>query len=224
MSSFVFMKLLETSAKRYDLGMRIVSLGRIGTIYREVAERVVAGSSVLEIGCGTGAVAALLLDKGCTVTGIDRSPQMLEQARRKLAAPLSDGRLRLHEVAVTGIDRVLAGQTFDYVVCCLVLSELSQAEERYALDQACRMLRPGGVLIVADEVAPTTRLGRLWYQAQRIPLLALTYAITQTSTHHTRELPEKLNQRGLADIGVQAWHGGSFQIVEGTKCLQQAPA
>ncbi|GIH03478.1 hypothetical protein Rhe02_15450 [Rhizocola hellebori] len=202
----------------------MISLGRIGRLYRQVADRVNEGSEVLEIGCGTGAVTSLLLARRCTVTGVDRSKQMLDVARRKLAPELGTGRLELHELNITGLDRVLAGRSFDFVVCCLVLSELSKAEERFALDEAYRLLRPGGTLIVADEVAPAARLSRLWYQLQRLPLMALTYAVTQTTTHHTEDLAEKLGQRGLEHVGVESFHGGSFHIVRGSKCLQQAAA
>src|SRR5688500_17067651 len=105
------MKLLETSAGRYDLGMKMVSLGRIGKLYQRVAEQVTAGGAVLEIGCGTGAVTSLLLKRGCTVTGIDRSKQMLEVARHKLATEMHLGKLELIEANITGLDRVLAGRS-----------------------------------------------------------------------------------------------------------------
>lgn len=224
MSSFVFMKLLETSAGRYDLGMRMVSLGRVGKLYQRVAEQVAAGSTVLELGCGTGAVTNLLLQRGCTVTGIDRSKQMLDVARRKLPAEVHFGELELIEASITGLDRVLPGRTFDYVVCCLVLSELTRAEEQYALDEACRLLRPGGTLIVADEVAPSSGWHRLWYHLQRLPLVAITYAVTQTTTHHTQDLEGKFGRRGLEHIEVQSFLGGSFHIVRGSKLPQRTSA
>ena len=85
MSSFVFMKLLETQASRYDLGMRLLSLGGIGRLHADVAARVPEGCRVLEIGCGTGSLTELLARRGCRVVGVDRSTGMLAQARRKLA-------------------------------------------------------------------------------------------------------------------------------------------
>lgn len=216
MSSFVFMKLLETSAGRYDLGMRLLSVGRIGSLYRQVAARVPERSTVLEVGCGTGGVTGELLDRGCRVSGVDRSKQMLDVARRKLAPALDEGRLTLTEANITGLARLFTAGTFDCVVCCLVLSELTGVEERYALDEFCRLLRPGGVLVLADEVAPVSTGRRLAYYLQRLPLAALTYLLTQTSTRSARDLPGKFRARGLEGVEVDAVHGGSFQIVVGS--------
>jgi SAM-dependent methyltransferase len=44
-----------------------------------------AGERVLDLGCGTGGLCAVLAEFGCRVTGLDREPVVLEQAR--LAAP-----------------------------------------------------------------------------------------------------------------------------------------
>jgi demethylmenaquinone methyltransferase/2-methoxy-6-polyprenyl-1,4-benzoquinol methylase len=225
-SSFVFMKLLETSAARYDLGMRMLSVGRIGSLYRRVAARVPEGSTVLEVGCGTGGVTGELLARGCRVSGVDRSRQMLDVAGGKLAAAVGEGRLTLTEANITGLSRLFAAGTFDCVVCCLVLSELTRVEERYALDEFCRLLRPGGVLVLADEVAPASGGRWLAYRLQRLPLAALTYLLTQTTTHSARDLPGKLDRRGLVGVEAEALHGGSFQIVAGSKrtCALPAPA
>ena len=42
-------------------------------------------ASILDIGCGTGALCKTLDDKGLKVTGVDPSEGMLEQAKKKLA-------------------------------------------------------------------------------------------------------------------------------------------
>jgi predicted TPR repeat methyltransferase len=44
----------------------------------------VAGRRVLDAGCGSGPIAAALRDRGATVTGLDSSAGMLEQARRRI--------------------------------------------------------------------------------------------------------------------------------------------
>ena len=42
-----------------------------------------AGAVVLDAGCGSGAQAEWLLDRGAEVTGIDLSPRMIEEASRR---------------------------------------------------------------------------------------------------------------------------------------------
>src|SRR5437762_12653200 len=44
------------------------------------------GGPILELGCGTGRLAIPLAEAGFAVTGIDRAPAMLAEARRKAAA------------------------------------------------------------------------------------------------------------------------------------------
>ena len=218
MSSYVFMKLLETQASRYDLGMRLLSTGRIQRLYTEVAEQVPEHGDILDVGCGTGGVTAALLNPGRRVTGVDRSPQMLAVAEHKLADPIATGAVRLRQAGITGLDREFPAESFDAVVCCLVLSELSGTEERYALDVFCRLLRPGGTLVLADEVAPRSATRRWLYRAGRLPMAVLTYALTQTTTHAARELDRKLADRGLDAVQVVMHRQGqSFQIVRGRK-------
>ena len=44
----------------------------------------VRGRSVLDVGCGSGALSAALRDRGATVTGMDASAAMLDLASRRL--------------------------------------------------------------------------------------------------------------------------------------------
>lgn len=217
MSSYVFMKLLETQASRYNLGMWMLSAGRIQQLYHQVAAQVPAQGEILDVGCGTGGVTAALLAPGRQVTGVDRSPQMLAIAQRKLADPIATGQLRLRQASITGLDRDFALESFDSVVCCLVLSELSGTEERYALDVFCRLLRPGGTVVLADEVAPRSTPRRLLYRAGRLPMATLTYLLTQTTTHAARDLDRKLTDRGLEAVKATHRQGQSFHIVRGRK-------
>ncbi|MGC7100260.1 class I SAM-dependent methyltransferase [Amycolatopsis lurida] len=52
------------------------------TTYLAIADEVGA-SHVLDIGCGTGSLAVLLTERGCTVTGVDPAAASLEVARAK---------------------------------------------------------------------------------------------------------------------------------------------
>ena len=100
MSTYVYMRILESAPRRYDAGIRLLSLGRARAIYEAVAEAAVGGARaprVLELGCGTGNLTCALLARGALVTAVDQNPDMLEVAREKLGQ--ADGRLLLRELA-----------------------------------------------------------------------------------------------------------------------------
>jgi SAM-dependent methyltransferase len=50
---------------------------------RSLVPAPLAGLAVLDAGCGSGAQAQWLLDQGAAVTGVDLSPRMIEQAKRR---------------------------------------------------------------------------------------------------------------------------------------------
>jgi ubiquinone/menaquinone biosynthesis C-methylase UbiE len=182
-STYVYMRLLESAPYRYDAGIRLLSLGRIRRLYAAAAEATVAGMSnarVLEIGCGTGNLTSVLLDRGATVTAIDCSPDMLAVAREKLAPCAA--RFELREMVAAEIaDRFPAG-SFDAAVSTLAFSEMSPDERRYVLAAVHRVLRPGGRLVIADEVRPSRLWQRLVHGSLRWPLAVITYLATQTTT------------------------------------------
>src|SRR3954454_5950873 len=73
----------------YDRYARLLSLGQDPRWRRFLVSRVDAGPGdrVLDVACGTGAVALeLLRSKRCAVVGLDQSPEMLAVARDRLPA------------------------------------------------------------------------------------------------------------------------------------------
>src|SRR6266705_3951278 len=45
-----------------------------------------SGEGILDLGCGTGALTAEIAERGVEVLGVDRSEEMISQARRKFPA------------------------------------------------------------------------------------------------------------------------------------------
>jgi ubiquinone/menaquinone biosynthesis C-methylase UbiE len=197
MSSYVYMKILESQPKRYDRGIALLSLGQSQKMkMRIVADHVTPGCKVLDIGCGTGTAAILAARAGAQVTGFDISMPMLAVARGKIAATSLAGRIELIEMGISGMDRFVDG-SFDVVMSMLVFSELSSDEQAYTLDHAFRILRSGGLLVVTDEVKPAAIGKKLLYDIVRIPLLIVTFAFTQTKTNAVEGLSERICQTGF---------------------------
>lgn len=176
------MKILESQPRRYDRGISWLSFGQLGKIQRRlVEENGLRGFQVLEIGVGTGTMALLAADVGAHITGFDVSGAMLDIAREKIRNAGRENAVELLELGVSGMDR-FADESFDLVMSTLVFSELSHDERKYALHHAFRVLKPGGHLAVADEVRPGSVAKRFLHAAVRIPLLAITFMLTQTTT------------------------------------------
>lgn len=55
--SYVLMKILESAPSRYDRGINLITLGRVNKAYDQLASRIKDGWNVLDIGCGTDAMA-----------------------------------------------------------------------------------------------------------------------------------------------------------------------
>jgi len=197
MSSYIYMKILESQPRRYDRGIEMLSTGAAERAkHKLVRENVRPGDRVLEIGCGTGSMSVMAALAGARVQGFDVSAGMLEVAREKVADERLDGRIELFEMGITGMDR-LPDAHFDVVMSTLVFSELSPDEQAYALAAAHRVLRPGGRLALADEARPTRPLYRLLHGCIRLVLLAITFALTQTTTRAVRGLDAAVARAGF---------------------------
>ena len=112
------------------------------------------GTRVLELGCGTGGVTALMLSRGARVEAIDGSAQMLEQARR--AAPgASFTQMQLEDLAID--------EDHDVVLLAFVLHELTPELRAEVLAKALVALASDGRLAILDHAVPRSGLrARAW--------------------------------------------------------------
>jgi demethylmenaquinone methyltransferase/2-methoxy-6-polyprenyl-1,4-benzoquinol methylase len=201
MVSYVFMKILESSPQRYDAGINLLSLGHINKIHQDIVENyIAAGDEVLEIGCGTGTMAILCAEKGASVVGFDISYQMLAIARRKVSERNLTDKIQLREMAATEMDNSFGDGTFDKIVSTLVFSEFYPDEQKYVLREAYRILRPGGLLIIADEVRSNSPWRRILHLSVRLPLMVITYILTQASTRALKGIEDALTDTGFEII------------------------
>ena len=128
-------------ARWYDLFGRVISFGRDQAIRKKLIELAAPapGEKVLDVGCGTGALALALKSSVATgeVHGIDASPEMIEVAKEKAAKAGSaiDFQVALIE-AIPFPDA-----TFDLVTSSLMLHHLPDDLKRAGLDEIRRVLR-----------------------------------------------------------------------------------
>ena len=112
---------------------------------------------ILDLGCGRGAVllmAAQHLTTGRAVgvdlwRSFDQSGNSLEATRRNASAEGVADRVELHTANMTALP--FADSSFDVVVSSLAIHNISRrADREKAIEEAVRVLRPGGRLMIAD--------------------------------------------------------------------------
>ncbi len=212
MFGYVFMKILERRPRSYDRTMEKISRGCVHVIKQAVVAEVFPGMRVLEIGCGTGELAAMLVSKGATVDGFDLSAAMIEVASERIASQGLHNRLAVKQMGVDSMDG-LPDKTYDAVISTLALSEFADDERRFALRQAFRVLKPGGILVIADEVLPRTRVRRLLHALARGPVVAATYLISRRSTRPLADLQGDAAAAGFSVEKETRSHGDAFEIL-----------
>jgi ubiquinone/menaquinone biosynthesis C-methylase UbiE len=112
-----------------------------------------ASGEVLEVAIGTGRNLPFY-PEGIRLTGVDFSAAMLELARRQADQLGRKVDLRLGDAQALD----LADASFDTVVCTLSLCAIP--DERRAVAEMRRVLRPGGRLLLLDHVAAAPRPAR----------------------------------------------------------------
>jgi ubiquinone/menaquinone biosynthesis C-methylase UbiE len=121
---------------------------------REVLQRLADGDRVIDVGCGNGySTVQLALQKRIAIRGLDYAPEMIEQARRRLADPGLIERLPgTVEFAVGDITALRErSATYDKVVVIRVLINLGNwSNQLQALQECVRVLKPGGVLLLSE--------------------------------------------------------------------------
>lgn len=188
--------------------------------YRHSREEAVAalgvtpGSLVLDVACGTGQNFPLLqhnIGDGAIV-GVDHSPGMLRQARRRVAQA---GWINVHLVQ-SDIHRFRADQlaqhsgrsSVDFVICTLGMTVMAEWEA--AFQQSYDLLQPGGRIVLFDAYAEEwvfqTWMSKVGAQANLSrrfwePLEAVA------DDFHLKDLP-----------GSPHDFGGRLYLASGTKC------
>jgi SAM-dependent methyltransferase len=102
----------------------------------------VAGLDVLDVGCGPGFHAAALLGRGATVTGIDGSATLPEQARE-----VTGGRATLHHHNLE--QRLDFAADRSYGLSLMALDYHHVHDRPQLLTELRRVLRPGGRMLIS---------------------------------------------------------------------------
>jgi ubiquinone/menaquinone biosynthesis C-methylase UbiE len=135
----------DRHAARYDRQMDFAERRFFGDTRQWVCSQ--ASGDALEVAIGTGLNLEHYPRAGVRLTGVEWSPAMLELARQR--AESLDRTVDLREGDAQALP--FADDSFDTVVCTFSLCAIP--DDAKAVREMARVLRPGGLLLLADHVA-----------------------------------------------------------------------
>ena len=151
-------------ARTYDRLNHLMTLG-LDRCWRRRAAREVTSSqwpvvSVLDVACGTGDMAVSLAERGCTVTGVDLSEEMLAIARPKTAS--ANFQLSTFNFQLSNVEALpFAEGEFDAVTCAFGVRNFVHLEQ--GLKEMLRVLKPGGTMVILELATPDSKLLKPFY-------------------------------------------------------------
>lgn len=180
-------------AERYDAD-RFASLA--GRVFDALEKRNIrktfrdlpVSARIVDIPCGTGRLAEVLLDCGYHVTGIDVSPAMLEVARRKLARFGDRFSTQVCDARKLGD----LGKSFDAALCARVLMHFPLSEQITFLGSIAAVIS-GRVVFTQSYDTPYQR-SRRWFKQLLRHQKSTSYPITESA------LQKLLAETGLREV------------------------
>ena len=131
---------------RYDE----LGLDHFNKISTKLLEKVgISGKEVLDLGCGTGVLSLLALEKGAAkMVCSDISKTMIDQCRAKIALKgYSDKIIEFREMDAESLP--LSDNSVDVIISSMVLGMIP--DQAKAVAEMTRVLRPGGTIAISTQ-------------------------------------------------------------------------
>lgn len=177
-------------APYYDLSVNLITFGQAWRLRRMTVDHALIkpGDSVLDVGCGTGAVtliAKVRAGKDGHVYGIDPAPEMIAVARSKAVRKGLEIDYRLGVIE----SLPFPDASMDVVTSSLMIHHLPDDLKVRGLAEIYRVLKPGGRLLVFDFMRPTKSF---------LNRFLITLTMHHGLTFGIEDLPKMLEETGFS--------------------------
>ena len=142
----------EFTGERFILGMGSAEIHHEHRHRYEFAAILAGGSDVLDLGCGSGYGSMLLAAAGANVQAIDIDPVSVEAAQTAYGSAA-------RFTSASAYDVPFDDANFDVVTCFEVIEHVDEPQR--VIDEAARVLRPSGVLIISTPMKAEYNRGLL---------------------------------------------------------------
>jgi len=193
-------------------GLQVMTAKKILPNLEGLAERLEAGGTILEVGCGTGNLLALLAKTfpKAHCIGVDIDEDSVTSARQRLQKAGVADRAEARKGSVSA---AVQAASVDAVVMVEVLHEIAQDLRPFVIAQSAAALKPGGWLVIVDETYPSTR-EEMRQPEFRFPLMTGFEEMVWGNVLPTRKEQEKLlRDAGLTGVIDRSIIGEGFTVL-----------
>lgn len=208
--------LFEGLPKGYDRVGAVMSFGQ-DPRWRRALVRAIdpqPGERVLDVATGTGMVAFALAGRGCTVVGLDQSPQMLAGARAKLARG-GEVAERIRFVEGEAERLPFEDASFDALTFTYLLRYVD--DPAATMSELVRVVRPGGRVGMLEFGVPGSPVLRaLWRMHTRAGLPLIGRLVSDSWLEVGRFLGPNIEQfhQQAPDLAALWHHAGLDRVQE----------
>jgi len=211
------MRKLEQEPDTYEEKFTALTKGVNIKVKDWILERIGTSNSILEVGCGTGVLAANMALKGNEVIAIDKNFQMINTAMKNYP---TEKEVKLTYQIGTITEMPGEESSTGIIVSTFMLSELRPFEQQIFLRNAWKKLKQNGKLIIGAEFVPSGfwkivfSIKRWWYK-KKLRRLRLP------STSRVKWFTNYLEPIGFKIVVKEKWKHGSIQALELRKDVKE---
>jgi ubiquinone/menaquinone biosynthesis C-methylase UbiE len=191
--------LTEESAKLYDTQVEVLFAGAadamrriaLGLLARALKGKDQRKLRLLDVACGNGRFLAQILEAfpRLPAAGLDLSPAYLDTARERLA------RWPQTELIAGRAEALPAGDgAYDAVTCVYLFHELPPAVRREVARELARVIKPGGVLVLADSI----QAGESKHLDRMLEYFPIGFHEPYFQSYQSEDLPALFGEAGFA--------------------------
>ena len=208
----ILMKLSEDRAStQYDRWISLLTLRQDTTLRNYFIDYLLPRKGrLLDVGCGTGKLLIEAGRRGVRGIGVDTNSEMLLIAEERVKKHNLARRIDFKHGDATSLE--FNDRTFDVIVSILMVSELHPKQLKAFLNEAARVVVPGGQVVIGGEGIPQSRLMGPFFSLVRSLSFRLVSRLSDIESHPLHNIPAAMRSVGLNPKYRVSLMGGLFEL------------
>ena len=174
------MKILEVSPSSYETLIGLVTLGKMKIIRNRILHYLGKNKlAVLDAGCGVGGILEeiLQINENVEINCIDKSNEVIGILTKKFDASIKKEKLHVIDGDIMSNKTLDNELKYDVIINTHLLSEIEPEFIYNLLERYNSYLNCNGLIFIADELSPNSKIKKAIFHLLRTPLDFISYLV-----------------------------------------------